>query len=97
MGDERLFSPSTVAALLEKESNPARSSLTSVALRPKTRVSRVDSCSVFSRRSALCVAARAEGEGGRGAGFMACATTRGIVGILQEDTTGSRGRILKIK
>ena len=69
-GDEGLLSPS-VAALLKKESNRARSSLASVTLRPKIRVSRVDSCSTFSRRRALCVAARAEGDGGRGAGFIA--------------------------
>ena len=35
------------------------------------------------------MAARAEGEGGRGAGFIACATVKGIVGILQDDTTGA--------
>jgi hypothetical protein len=38
---------------------------------------------------ARCVAARAVGDGGRGAGFMACATAKGIVGTFTEDTTGS--------
>jgi hypothetical protein len=71
LGVERLLSPSTVAASLKKDSNPACSSLTSVASRPKTRVSRVDSFSVFFRRRALCIASRAEGDGGRGAGFIA--------------------------
>ena len=37
---------------------------------------------------ARCVAARAFGDGGRGAGFMAWATAKGIVGTLTEDTTG---------
>ena len=53
-------------------------------------MSRTDGSLVFSRRRALCVAARAEGDGGRGAGFIAWATTKGIVGILHEDITGSR-------
>lgn len=57
----------------------------------RTLASRVDSWLGFSRRRAFCVAARAVGEGGRGAGFMAWATMRGIVGILQEETTGSDG------
>ena len=35
------------------------------------------------------MASRAVGEGGRGPGFMACATMSGIVEILQDDTTGS--------
>jgi hypothetical protein len=43
---------------------------------------------VFSRRVARWVAARAVGDGGRGAGFMAWATARGMVGTLTEDTTG---------
>ena len=34
------------------------------------------------------MASRAVGEGGRGAGFIVCATAKGIVGILHEDTTG---------
>jgi hypothetical protein len=34
------------------------------------------------------VASRAPGEGGRGAGFIACATVRGIVGMLHEEMTG---------
>lgn len=54
-----------------------------------TRASLLESWLGFSLRRAFCVAARAEGEGGRGAGFIACATVRGIVGILQDDTTGS--------
>jgi hypothetical protein len=70
-GDEGLLSPSTIAALLEKESIRARLSLTSEALRPNIRVSRLDSWSVFSRRRAICIASRAEGDGGRGAGSIA--------------------------
>ena len=74
-GDEGLLSPSTIAVLLKKGSIrvSARSSLKSESetLRPRIRVSRVVSCSVLSRRRALCVAARAEGDGGRGAGFIA--------------------------
>ena len=34
------------------------------------------------------MASRAVGEGGRGAGFIVCATAKGIVGMLHEDTTG---------
>ena len=70
-GDEGLLSPSGIATLLEKESIRTRPSLTSAALKPKIRVSRLDNCSVFSRRSAICIASRAEGDGGRGAGSMA--------------------------
>ena len=84
------FAP--IASLLKNESNRARSSLASLPLRPiSTRASRLDSWSGCSRRIAFCVAARAEGDGGRGAGFIACATTSGIVGMLHEDTTGSNG------
>jgi hypothetical protein len=54
----------------------------------KISASRVESWFVFSRRIARWVAARAVGDGGRGAGFIACATDRGIVGTLTEDTTG---------
>lgn len=36
------------------------------------------------------MAARAKGEGGRGDGFIAWATVKGIVGMLLEDTTGPR-------
>lgn len=45
------------------------------------------------------MASRAVGDGGRGAGFMACATTRGIVGILHDEMTGSteRKKVNKIK
>lgn len=35
------------------------------------------------------MASRAVGEGGRGAGFMAWATVKGMVGILLDETTGS--------
>lgn len=35
------------------------------------------------------MASRCEGEGGRGAGFMVCATARGIVGMLHDEITGS--------
>ncbi len=55
----------------------------------RTWASRWESCSGFSLRRAFCVASRAVGEGGRGAGFIACATVRGIVGMLHEDMTGS--------
>jgi len=34
------------------------------------------------------VASRAVGDGGRGAGFIACATIKGMVGMLHDDTTG---------
>jgi hypothetical protein len=74
-GDEGLLSPSAIAALLKKESVCVRvrssSKSESITLRPNIRVSRVVSCSGLSRRSALWVAARAEGDGGRGAGFIA--------------------------
>jgi hypothetical protein len=53
------------------------------------RASRLDSWLGLSRRRAFCVASRAVGDGGRGDGFIACATIRGIVGILQDDMTGS--------
>lgn len=39
------------------------------------------------------MASRAVGEGGRGAGFIACATTKGIVGTLQEEMTRSGGNV----
>ena len=55
----------------------------------RMRASRVESWLGFSRRSAFCVAARAVGDGGLGAGFIACATVSGMVGMLTEDTTGS--------
>ena len=55
----------------------------------RMRASRVDSWFGFSRRRAFCVAARWVGDGGRGAGFMVCATARGIVGMLQDEITGS--------
>jgi hypothetical protein len=42
------------------------------------------------------VAARAVGDGGRGAGFIAWATARGIVGTLTEDTTGPVGARVKL-
>jgi hypothetical protein len=35
------------------------------------------------------MASRVVGEGGRGPGFMVCATMSGMVEILQDDTTGS--------
>ena len=51
--------------------------------------SRVESWFVFSHRIiARWVVARAVGDGGRGAGFIAWATARGIVGTLTEDATG---------
>ena len=56
----------------------------------KISASRVESWFVFSRLIARCVAALAPGDGGRGAGFIAWATARGMVGTLTEDTTGSR-------
>lgn len=62
----------------------------------KICASRVDNWFGSPRRRAFCVAARAVGEGGRGAGFIACATVRGIVGILHEDTTGSIHYHLKL-
>jgi hypothetical protein len=55
----------------------------------KISASRVESWFVFSRLIARCVAALAPGDGGRGAGFIAWATARGMVGTLTEDTTGS--------
>jgi hypothetical protein len=72
------------------ESARARSSLGAVGIPISTRASRVDRWLVSSRRIALCVASRAEGDGGRGAGFIVCATTRGIVEILHEEMTGSK-------
>jgi hypothetical protein len=80
--------------VVKKESSRVRSSFGGVSAFTKpvsmsTRASRVDGWSVFSRLIARCVAARAVGEGGRGAGFIACATIKGMVGILTDDTTGS--------
>jgi hypothetical protein len=54
----------------------------------RIRASRFESWLGFSRRIAFWVASRAVGEGGRGAGFIACATLRGIVGMLHDETTG---------
>lgn len=42
----------------------------------------------LSGRLAFCVASGVVGDGGEG--FIACATTSGIVGMLHEDTTGSK-------
>ncbi len=61
-----------------------------------TLASRVDRPPA-SWREALWAAAIAVGEGGRGAGFMACATIKGIVGMLQDEITGPSkglGRII---
>ena len=73
-----LSCPSSTRVALSEDGSPMR-----------MRASRVESWLGFSRRSAFCVAARAVGEGGLGAGFIACATVSGIVGMLTEDTTGS--------
>lgn len=70
--------PSSIRGALSEDGSPMR-----------MRASRVESWLGFSRRSAFCVAARAVGEGGLGAGFIACATVSGMVGMLTEDTTGS--------
>ena len=43
----------------------------------------------FGLLIARCVAARELGDGGRGGGFMACATSRGIVGTVAVELTGS--------
>jgi hypothetical protein len=58
-----------------------------------TRASRLDNLSGFSRSRAFCIASRAVGDGGRGAGFMACATISGIVGMLHDDITGSNTKV----
>jgi hypothetical protein len=92
-GTEPVPLPLSMASVVKNESNRARSSFgPSLVAKPvsmRTRASRVDGWSVFSRLIARCVAARAVGDGGRGAGFMACATIKGMVGILHEETTGS--------
>lgn len=58
-----------------------------------TCASRLESWFGFSRLRAFWVAARCEGEGGRGAGFMAWATVSGMVGMLHDETTGPGLRI----
>jgi len=84
---------STTASFLKNDSNLRRSlsfsSPDDEGSPIRMRASRLDSWLGFSRRSAFCVASRAVGDGGRGEGFIACATIRGIVGILQDDMTGS--------
>jgi hypothetical protein len=54
--------------------------------------SRVESWFGLSRRVARCVASRAAGDGGRGAGFIVCATCSGIVGMFTDEITGSTPR-----
>lgn len=80
------------ASLLKNDSRRALSSLPSALDgRPiRIRASRLDSWLGFSRRRAFWVASRAVGDGGRGAGFIACATIRGMVGMLHDEMTGSK-------
>ena len=47
----------------------------------------------FGLLIALWVAARAPGDGGRGGGLMACATSNGIVGTVAVELTGSAKRL----
>jgi hypothetical protein len=80
---------STASSSLKKDSTRRRPPDEGAGGMPiKISASRVDSWFVFSRLMARCVAARAFGDGGRGAGFIAWATARGMVGTLTEDTTG---------
>ncbi len=82
-------------SFVKKDSSLARSpfgSLLGIPMR-STCASRLDSWCGFSLRMAFCVASRAVGEGGRGAGFIACATVKGMVGILHDDITGSAGTL----
>jgi hypothetical protein len=51
--------------------------------------SRVLSWFGFSRRVARWAASRAPGDGGRGAGFIVCATASGIVGMFTDEITAS--------
>ena len=88
--------PLTEAASSEKKVwTPCRPALASPLLgKPiNTRASRLESWLGFSRRRAFCVASRAPGDGGRGAGFIVWATARGIVGMLQDETTGPKARL----
>ena len=81
---------------VKKESRRARSpspfvvGLSLPAMPMRICASLLDNWFGLSRRWARWVAALAVGEGGRGEGFIACATGRGIVGMLLDDTTGSR-------
>lgn len=73
---ERRVELSSVPPPSEGEGNPMR-----------MRASRLESWFGFSRLYDFWVAARCVGEGGLGAGFMACATVSGMVGMLQDETT----------
>jgi hypothetical protein len=54
----------------------------------RTFASRLDKPLESPCRDALCAAATAVGDGGRGAGFMDCAMLRGMVGMLHDEMTG---------
>lgn len=58
-----------------------------------TRASRLESWRGFCLLVALCVAARAPGDGGRGGGLMACATSNGMVGTVAVELMGSVKRL----
>ena len=75
VGDEGLLSAAffiVTASLLKKESNCPRSSSDVHNMETmRTRMFRVNNCSVFSCQRALCVTSQAEGNGGWGAEFIA--------------------------
>jgi len=54
----------------------------------RTRASRGDNSIGAPARIARCTASRCVGEGGRGAGLIACAMVSGIVGTLADEMTG---------
>ena len=47
-------------------------------------------------RIARCTASRCVGEGGRGAGFIACATVSGMVGRLADEMTGPAFQVISM-
>lgn len=65
---------------------PRRADPSAIPIR--TFASRLDKPLESFCRDALCAAAIAVGDGGRGAGLMDCATVRGMVGMLHEEMTG---------
>jgi hypothetical protein len=92
VGGPMLLLESTVLSV-NTASNLVLSFPSSLEIPISTRASRLESWLGFSRRIAFCVAARWVGDGGRGAGFIACATTRGMVEMFTDDMTGP-GRTL---
>src|SRR5258706_10994061 len=82
------------------ESGPARGGggerVPSPSTPIRTRASRGESSIGAPARMARCTASRCVGEGGRGAGFIACAMVSGMVGTLADEMTGPTFQMISI-